>query len=118
MNLITNNTVTVNIGIGGEQITTIVKGVLNVETIIVSGGMDLKIQYAYLDANNADAILRSSSKIVTEAEQTALYNQVNPVLPDPSVDFGAWYRELLYHAFRVEMADTFSLQPSDISIVP
>jgi hypothetical protein len=118
MNLTTINAVEVNEGIHGPGKTTHVKGVLYVEQIILTAGMDISIQYAYLDADNEDAILKSSTKIITEEEQTTLYNLVSSTLPDISANFGTWYKTLLYESFRNEMAETFGIEPSEININP
>jgi len=118
MHLITNNLVNVTVALGGETITTHVKGTINVETIIPITNMNIGSQYSYGDADNENELIKSGTTVITEDEQQLLYQSVKNTLPDINDNFSFWYKSLLYEAFKIEMAETFSIDPSDISIVP
>ena len=115
MHLLSQDKLIVNKG-AHEQISIVVRGELYIETINTAVNMDISVQYAYLD-DIANEILYMSTKVVTEAEQQGLYQAVKSSLPDVNIDFSAWYKQLLFEAFRFEMSSTFNVLPATIDIV-
>ena len=113
--LLSNNPLTINDGIA-SQINVIVKGTVQMETINWEVGADISMQFQYLD-DATQNICHAGTIIIDAATQQALYQAVKANLPNIDTDFAAWYEALIYEAFRVEMATTFGIPTTDITIV-
>jgi hypothetical protein len=118
MHLESVNNLTVNDGINGSREVPVM-GVIVAEQLTPVTDMNSIFSYQYID--NTDPlnpiVIESKSIIIDTATQQTLYQAVKGSLPDINVDYSAWYKQLLYESFRLEMAQTFQIPANEINIV-